>query len=158
MTVTWAQTLTSNWQIRKISLHLLRRSPRLNIARRAGGSGGKGCCHYSARAIWLRLYIENMQSVMSQCISLSSVWHLSSLLPSMGCSLLFGCQLSWWFYCSRPAFTETTATLWSKKDTMPAPFTQRHFPRPLPRSLFLFPSLSQTGRPFSQRNSVVNSL
>lgn len=70
-------------------MHSLRRSPTLNIAKKAGGSGGEGCCHYSARAIWPRLYIENMQSVMSQCISLSSVWHLSSLLPSMGCSLLF---------------------------------------------------------------------
>lgn len=56
---------------------------------------------------------------MSQCISLSTVWHLSSLLPSMGCSLLFGCHLAWWCYCSQPALT--TATLWKKQQTVCRP-------------------------------------
>lgn len=73
------------------------------------GGVGWGCFSHNVGAVLLKLYIESVQSVMSQCISLSSVWHLSSLLPSMGRSPPCGCQPSWWFYCSPPFLSAATS-------------------------------------------------
>lgn len=126
-------------------MHSLR-SPTLNIAKKRLGAVGARVVAITAREQYGRGSILRTCNLSCLSVSLYPVFDISALFcPLWAAPCCLGCQLPWWFYCSWPAFTRTTATLWSKMAVCRHILPPRNFPLP-PPSLSLSLSLVDSDR------------
>lgn len=140
-------------------MHLLGRSLKLNIAGERLGSMGARVAAITVLQSYGRGSILRTSNLSCLGVSLYPVFDMSARFCP-----LWAAPCSWAVSCPDEFSVPGKLRLelpppCGANSSVPGPLTLASFPlRPLPHTLFLLPSLSQTGKPFSHRSSMARSL